>query len=431
MITPTMKRFVLLVAIVGYSAILSLAGSHKTKVSSSCPSVKITKINKGRVIHRFFDTSPMSPSGKYLALFRLPYENKSPLPGDAGEVILVNRKTGKEKVVALTRGWEVQTGANVQWGATDKELFFNDVDTLTWKAYAVKINPLTGELQKMGGTVFMVSPDGKKLASHNLLSSRFAQVGYGVMVPDKFAGRNIGPVGSDGVYITTVSTGVCKMIVSIKEIFEKTAPTVKIPDPEAYEYYCFQVKWNPQGDRLLTTLQWAPIEGGPRKRAVITMREDGSELKTAITPEQWARGGHHINWAPDGEHLSMNLNADGKPGLEIITVKYDGSELKIIYSPGSGHPSFHPGGLPFIVTDAYPYEKVAASGDGNVPVRLIDLGTNTEQILDKVFLTKQNGEFRIDAHPVWDRSGRYVIYNGFENGTRVVFIADLGKITGR
>lgn len=61
---------------------------------------RVKKVSSGRIIHRFFDTSPMSPSSRYLALFRFPDEDQSPKPGDAGEVVLVDLETGKEQVVA-------------------------------------------------------------------------------------------------------------------------------------------------------------------------------------------------------------------------------------------------------------------------------------------------------------------------------------------
>ena len=388
--------------------------------------VRVVKVSSGRVIHRFFDTSPMSPSGRYLALFRFPQEITSPKPGEVGEVILVDRQTGNERVVAQSRGWEMQLGANVQWGNTDEALYFNDVDTTNWIAFAVKLNPLTGQSSRMGGTVFMASMDGTKLATYNLMASRRAQVGYGVVVPDAKAPRNIGPVANDGIDITNTSTGAVQRIVTIKDIYEKTVPGIAIANPQDYEYYCFQVKWNPQGTRLLTTLQWAPKGGGPRRRSVITMRPDGSDLRTAITPDQWAKGGHHVNWTPDGEHLSMNLNVDGKPGLEIITVRYDGSDMKTVFSPGSGHPSFNPLGVPLIVTDAYPGEL--GTTDGTVPIRLMNTQTTQEQAIVNIFLSKAEGEFRIDAHPTWDRSGRYVIFNGFLDGTRNVFMADLTDV---
>ncbi len=386
--------------------------------------VEIKLLTTGRAIHRFFDTSPVSPSGRYVALLRLPYENKSPQPGDAADVIVVDRNTGTEKVVATTRGWEVQLGAHVQWGATDKELLFNDVDTATWKAFCVVLDPVTGKRRRLDGTIFMASNDGKKIATYNLVNSVYAQVGYGVVIPRKLVRRNIGPVTDDGINIIDAKTGKSKRIVTIKDIYEKTVPSITIANPMDFEYYCFQVKWNPQGTRLLTTVQWSPVGGGARLRSVITMKPDGSDIKTAITPEQWAKGGHHINWAPDGEHLSMNLNVDGKEGLELITVKYDGTELKTVFTPGSGHPSFHPKGLPLMVTDAYPDEPITAR-NGTVPLRLLNTKTGREETMTVVFVSNTGGEFRIDPHPAWDRTGRYVVFNGYVGNTRNVFIADL------
>jgi len=388
--------------------------------------VPVVRVASGRIIHRFFDTSPVSPSGRYLALFRLPQETRSPRPGEVGEVVLVDRQTGKERVVAQSRGWEMQLGANVQWGGSDAQLFFNDVDPATWQAFAVELNPLTGKSRRLPGTVFMASADGRWLASYNLVSSRRAQVGYGVMLPDSLTPRNIGPVDTDGIDITDTRTGKVRRIVSIRQIYEQSRPSIAIPNPQDFEYYCFQVKWNPQGTRLLTTVQWSPKGGGPRRRAVITMKPDGSDLRTAITPEQWGKGGHHVNWTPDGEHLSMNLNVDGQPGLELVTVRHDGTDLKTIFTPGSGHPSRQPKGEPLMVTDAYPDEGVAAP-DGTVPIRLLNLTTGSEESIAHIFLSKAQGEFRIDAHPAWDRSGRYVVFNGFVNGTRNVFMADLGS----
>ena len=112
-------------------------------------------------IHRFFDTSPISPSGHYLALFRVPYEDHSARPGDAGEVVLVDLRSGKEQVIASSTGWEFQVGANLQWGLSDRELYFNSVDARTWKAFAVEMNPLSGFQRKLDGPVFMSSPAGR------------------------------------------------------------------------------------------------------------------------------------------------------------------------------------------------------------------------------------------------------------------------------
>jgi hypothetical protein len=135
-------------------------------------------------------------------------------------------------------------------------------------------------------------------------------------------------------------------------------------------------------------------------------------------------------WAPDGEHITINLNIrDGTKELDLVEVRYDGSNLRSLHPVGSGHPSMHPT-LPFIITDAYPREPVTR-GDGTAPLRLIDLRRKTEVALAQVLLTtsdtaKLTSEHRIDAHPVWDASGRYVVFNGVHQNTRSVFVADVG-----
>ena len=133
-------------------------------------------------------------------------------------------------------------------------------------------------------------------------------------------------------------------------------------------------------------------------------------------------------WTPDGDHISMNLEMDGNPGLELITVRFDGSDLKTVFPIGSGHPSFHPGGLPFIITDSYLHEPVTKK-DGFVPVRLLNTETGEEYLLASVFVPNvKDNSFRVDPHPTWDRSGRYIIFNGFEDNTRCVYIADLKDV---
>lgn len=397
--------------------------------------VPVIRLAAGRIIHRFFDTSPISPSGRYVGLFRLPNENQKPQPGQTGDVVLVDLQTGKERTLAQTRGWETQMGANVQWGKTDADLFFNDVDTATWTPFAVHFNPQTGSSRRLEGTVFTVSPDGTQLTSYNLASSRLIQVGYGVVLPDDHTPRNQGPVDNDGLFVTDIATGKSRMIASIRDIYERAVPDLHIENADRYEYYCFQIRWNPQGTRVMAFLRWADPtgpKGGKRLLTLVTMKPDGSDIRLAVTPEQYGRGGHHPMWTPDGEHITLNLNIreeNVSRNLDLVQVRYDGANLHSIHDIGSGHPSTHRT-YPFIITDAYPHERVCR-GDGTAPLRLIDLRSRTEVALAHVNLTrsespKLTSEFRTDAHPVWDPTGRFVVFNGIENDTRCVYLADVG-----
>lgn len=394
--------------------------------------------NAGGSIHRFFDTSPFSPSGRYMAVLRVPQEERLPQAGEKAEVVLIDLHTAEERVVAETSGWEFQLGANINWGADDQALFFNDVDVNYWEPIIIKLNPHTGEQQQLEGSIYRISPNGKTIISACAKRMRRTQFGYGVVIPDERVARNIGLSNEDGLYSTDVKSGKKKLLISIKEVFDATMDKEEQAFYENGECYGFHCKYNPQGDRLLFTMRWFPagqtspwnmISTKTLKFWVVTMKFDGSDLHIAVGPEQWIKGGHHINWFPDGEHLSMNLGLDGDGQLYLVRVRYDGTGLRKIISsiPGSGHPTVYPGER-YVLTDTYEKEKTAF-GDGTVPLRWIDLNNKTEQTLVRINVansaSKENSSFRVDPHPAWSPDFNYFAFNGYINGTRAVFVADM------
>ena len=397
---------------------------------------------EGRCIHRFFDTSPFSPSMKYMAVLRLPYEDRLPLPGETAQVVLINLEEGTEKVAADTRGWESQLGANINWGAADNELYFNDVDTKTWDAFCVKLNPHTGEKARLGGTIYRISPDGKHIISACMKRMRRTQAGYGVIIPDGLVPRNYGLRGDDGLYITDTATGESRLLVSIKEIFERAEPKIDAEKYKDWEVYGFHCKYNPQGDRIMFSMRayprandWDPydvISVGEMHYWIITMRHDGSEMYVAVAPDEWEKGGHHTTWFPDGKRLSFNLGFDEPWVMKLTQVDYDGKNMKKIldYPLGSGHPTVHEDGR-YILTDTYESEEMAF-GDGTVPLRWIDITTGAEKTAARVNIKndgfKTHVSLRVDPHPAWAPDNRHVAFNGYVNGTRRVFVADFGGL---
>jgi Tol biopolymer transport system component len=396
----------------------------------------------GRSIQRFFDTSPFSPSGKYIAVFRLPYEDHLPQPGDAAEIVMIDLETGEEKTVADTRGWETQMGANLQWGADDDTLLFNDVDTSSWAPFAVKLDPHTGEKKKLGGCIYRVSPDGKKIMSANMTTMRKTQNGYGVVIPDDQIQQNPGLSDEDGFYITDTDTGESELFISIKETYERTASKEELKElEENWETYGFHCKWNAQGTRIMYSMRRFPK--GEKSRFnmmkqqalrfdVFTCDGDGGNLYNAIPADQWDKGGHHTTWHPDGDRLTMNLNIE-RTGMYFCEVNYDGTNLKKIIEelPGSGHPTVHPNGIQ-IVTDTYTFEKVSF-GDGTIPIRFVNLEKKTEETLIRIkteteFQKEVCSSLRVDPHPAWDPTYTRIAFNGYADGTRRVYVADLTSV---
>ena len=133
----------------------------------------------------------------------------------------------------------------------------------------------------------------------------------------------------------------------------------------------------------------------------------------------------------NGESVTINLKPDGR-NLRFVRAPWKGGPLEVMSEQliGSGHPTLYPDGV-HILTDSYAYEPFAAA-DGSVPIRWADLRRGTEQTL--VMIGAQPAfwgprkELRVDPHPAWDRNWDWIAFNGFEEDTRRVYIADVREI---
>ena len=392
---------------------------------------------EGRVIHRFFDTSPFSPSGRYLALFRMPFEEHTPKPGDAGEIVLIDLEQGTEKTVASTCGFEQQMGANINWGADDQQLIFNDVDPRTWDVYAVNLNPHTGERRKLDYGVYHVSPDGLEACTGNPACKWRTQPGYGVLIPEEKT-----PVVSiqsedEGLFVTDTQTGRGKLLLSMREIFETCFTRSYIEEHKQGECYLFHSKYSPSGTKIMFTTRWIDpryhghknaIATGQIRFNVFTCNRDGSNLQLTIGQEHWINGGHHTTWHPSENYLTMNIRKDWDM-MYFARASLDGKRVEKVLAnvQGTGHPTFHPNGK-FILTDTYTSEYIDY-GDGTTPIRLIWLEDGQEEIILRIntYAPAQaiSAVLRVDPHPAWDRTNRYVAVNCLMGGTRRVLVMDM------
>ena len=399
----------------------------------------------GGCIHRFFDTSPLSPDGRRLAVFRLPFEDRLNQPGEAGQVVVIDLQTGGHRVVARTLGWEPQLGSNLNWADAD-HLVFNDVDPDTWRPMLVKLDLRDGSQQRWPGGVYQVSPDGRYAAAASMGKMRRTQPGYGVVLPDHAAGRNVGAPEDDGLFFTDLHTSERRLVVSLARAVTLIPELQGLSQDQlaAWEIYGFHCKWAPPGDRLIFTVRRYLHEGLDRFDAfdrrgtqnevrfdVFTCRPDGSELVNALPAERWHHGGHHINFTPDGRGLTANIRLAADQPLTLIRVDVDGKNFGPLIEgiPGSGHPSLHPDGR-HLLTDTYAHEDLSYR-DGTVPLRWIDLQAATDRSVVRVASRVQpqnHAALRVDPHPAWDRGWRWVTFNGTDPGqtTRHVFLADFG-----
>lgn len=408
-----------------------------TRFDPAAPVWCLTPGDSGqRCIHRFYDTSPISPSGRYLAVTRLPYEDRLPRPGDVAQVVIVDMHSGDCRIVAETAGWDAQVGAHVQWGVDDEQLLFNDLDVATWRPFGVRLNPATGDRVRLDHAIYTVASDGRWAVSPCVRRTARTQAGYGVVAPPEVVPANVGAAADDGVWRIDTQTGTSRLIVSLADLHKQLGDRLGFEPLERGPLYGFHVKPNGPGDRVMFVVRQRLDRGGLRP-ALVTFQADGTDPHVAVRADQWERGGHHPNWCPDGEHIVMNLRLNPDEPLRFVCVRYDGSDLHPIAggAVGSGHPTLSPCAPDAgarVLTDAYPHEPVAF-GDGTVPLRWVGAVDGRERTLVRIGVvppyTGPANAMRVDPHPAWDRSGRFVVFNACPQGTRRVYLVDMTTLT--
>jgi hypothetical protein len=400
-----------------------------------CPVLRVTPDN-GYYLHTFYDVCPWSPSQRYLACTKFPFQDREPDYKDEAQICVVDLEDETIREVYSTTGWGFQLGANVQWGKTDRFLYFND--RVDGEGVCVRLDLETGKAEPLAGPLYHVAPDESCIIGFPLDLIKQSQAGYGVATrPGTERQLEPGAAENEGIWRTDLKTGQKTLLLSLAEAYEILTDSDKRKFSGG-TFFFFHSKFNPQSTRILQVfrcLMPGPTTdfgvGGTKRFSptLLTLDSDGSNLQIALSNEVWGKGGHHPNWCPDGEYILMNLQMDYEQ-LRFCTFRHDGSEFKILSDEihGSGHPSLHVNGR-FIISDTYPEESFASKSK-EVPIRLIDLQSGTEKNICFVYTTgKPNADvLRIDPHVAWSRDYSKICFNASPEGRRQLFIADLSEI---
>jgi hypothetical protein len=187
----------------------------------------IVSLRNVTTIHRFFDSSPFSPSNGLIALTELPYL----FHGSLANIVVIDLKTSERTLLDTVSAWGSQLGANLQWGYDDRFLFYNTfeksnnnnlinlsiIETFPYQdVQSVKYNLIDKSKTIFDCPVYHISGDGKFSISPNLSKIKFTQRGYGVEVDTTMPNKNA-PT-DDGVFLMDLLTGDCKLVVSLRRL---------------------------------------------------------------------------------------------------------------------------------------------------------------------------------------------------------------------
>lgn len=389
--------------------------------------VPVTRVtpSDGHYVFTYYDVCPFSPTGRYLAATRLPFQDRLPVLGDTADVCVIDLRQQTVQTVYTTKNWGFQTGANAQWGTTDRFLYTNDV--IGGQAVCVRIDLESDRAKAFAGPMYSIAPDESCVIGFPLELLDVTQPGYGV--PPKEIGKPrqlpVGAAKDEGIWRTDLRTNERTLLVSLAQV------AAKVPEPSPRPngtFYFWHSKFNRQGTRIMQVLRCLFPDGwGRRNVSVFTMNADGSNICYTPSKPVWGHRGGHPNWHPDGEHLIRNLKPDGKTE-RFCKVKYDGSRIEILTDKftGGGHPTIEPRGR-FVLTDFYPREDKR-----KVDILLYDLASEQKHELCQLATIDRRAikhtEHRLDGHPVWSRDYRRVCFQAAPENQRQLFIADLSGI---
>ena len=411
-------------------------GAATIKRPRSTYDVRWRVVGGARTTHRFFDSSAISPSGRYVCATRTRREGPADVtPGDVAEVVVYDlQKKRKDRFPVVyrrpTAAWDAQLGAQVQWGASDDDLYFNDVvGTRSDGApivRGVRSDWQRGRETRLPTPVYHVTRDGARAAApRDLAALRMTQDGYGVVATPAQL-RHL-ESQKDGVHVLDLRTNATAFLelsalVAAAELDSRPRSVAGGDARKGAECHrhVFHVKWNAKGTRLLVVVR-ARGHGCPRGDAnhALTVDPDGADVRVVAT---WLRDGNHPNWLEDGR-LSMNYE-----GKVCAFDDVEGASCQVLSERASGHPVGVPGRGDLVVTDTYAKEHAAFGLEaGEAALRVLS-GGDREAWLGvfpvAAFGTMPTDVWRCDAHPAFDVKGRRLALNVWVRGSRRVAVTD-------
>ena len=390
--------------------------------------VLIVSGNDAPYMHTFFDVQPFSPSQRYIALTRLPYQYKNPVYGDKADICILDLESRMMRVIYSTKVWGHQLGSNVQWGINDQYVYAND--WIGEVPVCVRIDIHSGETLAYDGPLYHISPNAEFIAGFPPNLINYSQMGYGG--PDNQSNKSkpyTGAPNNIGLIKTKLASNQKEMLFPLSA-FQKYYNDAKFKDGT---FYLFHTKINSSSDKIFQVVRCMVPNSNSWNPSLFTFDSNGSNLIQVIKPSQWAQGGNHPNWHPDGKRIIMNLRAKEELNVDkisFVSFNSDGKEMKLLSKrSGSGHPSVTADDK-YLVSDAYSKEKEFINDLGEAKIRLIDLNKDDEEAICHVYVPPVHvyGSLRIDPHPVWNRDFKKVLFCGAPEGKREVFIADLSEV---
>jgi hypothetical protein len=375
--------------------------------------------------HHFFgyyDKSPWNASGRRLLGHEAGFNDRAPGAGDSVAIGLIDPAGGRPfERLTESRAWNWQQGAMLQWHPAQPDNVFVHNDRRDDRFVGVVRDIAKGELAVIDRPIYAILPDGRTAFSVDFARLAVHRPGYGYAGGrDPHAG-DPQPAG-DGIQRIDLATGRADVIVTLAQL----AALAPKPSMEGAWHYVNHIQPSRSGALIAFFHVWHRDAKSWEVR-LYTCRADGSDLRCLldtgfVSHYDWRDDDTILVWANrPGAHarfllLSHQAGATTAPSPAFQV--FAGDTLR-----EDGHCTFSPDGR-WVLNDTYP--------DGHQKRTLMLLRADGTRRVDVARLLSPKarwwGEIRCDLHPRWSRDGRQVCIDSVHEGSRQMYVVDVGSI---
>lgn len=328
-------------------------------------------------IHSYFNTSPESPDGRWVVY----YTSNAP-DGHVGEVRILQRATGEEKILARNVTVEdAHRSACQQWISNSRRVVFHDFRDGHWLVLSVDVDTLAERVLARDRMVSWGQPRGN-------------------LVP--IYGPHYDPNAFRDLELLDVESGQRRLILKAGDV-RKAYPDLVASVYGDRQFSIYFPVLSPDSDRVFFKL--AAPDGGDFRSKKASTREllfvyGIGEQRLLFGHEKWG----HPAWHPDSRRI-LNVGP-------VVIDSIAGTLAKVPGLPPfpGAHPSYSPDGQLF-ATDT----KVDVEGHWGVVVGSVK--GNHHQVIHTFDNSKGASSWRVShPHPVFSADGRRLYFN--VNATR-------------
>lgn len=372
--------------------------------------------------HHFFgyyDKCPWDEGGHRVLALAVDFMDRPPDPQDVARLGFVDLRDGNRFVpVAETTAWCWQQGTMLQWlpapGGGPTQVVYNERRADGYGSVVLDVD--TGERRRLPRSIYAVSHDGRHAVSINHARLAVTRPGYGyVGLPDPFQDE-LRPAG-DGVWWLDLSTGDTRLVLPLDRI----VGVCHRNEMDGARHWLNHLQFNPTDTRFLFLHRWVAA-GGTRRTRLFTSDPSGHDLRLVNADDMTS----HFDWR-DADHICAWARQHGRGDAYYLFADVDagGGARPAIVGEGvltqDGHCSFAHGGR-WMLTDTYP------DRDGYRTLLLWDMDRARRVDLGRFYALPQiTGEIRCDLHPRWSRDGTQVCFDSVHEGSRQIYILDVGE----